>query len=1514
MMAPISDDADKSPDLGDDGAPGSLAASRSRRSIGSKKNSRLQALERLKKAKAGDSKSKYQDDEDMHNVYDIVNEDEYSEIVRDRQDDDWIVDDDGSGYVEDGREIFDDDLVAEEEQVPKGKKGSKGSGDRRDPKKPNSKKAAPKVRDIKTMFAMGAQNKKKKLDKDVNLADDELLGDILNDLHSEKSSGPILKPLPVKKKMKAQGTSSSRNPFSKTPTRSSAQTAQPRNIVHKATPRPRGTIKREPEDPLPQPVFEKPVKRVRSKVKVKEEMIEEDDSEEFNNEAHGLDGDDMECSDNIEQFESQEMKTEMKPEIKEEASMEMFEDDFTDEDMAAMETDMEEKKPKINPAVCSTTGWETIKGESNDDDAEAASRVQVDSSSLPLTTNEEGDQVLRFYWLDSYEDPYKQPGIVYLFGKVYIESAKAYVSCGLCVKNIERSVFLLPREKKFNMKTKEELDEEVTMMDVYQEFDSIANKYKIMKYRSKKVTKHYCFEKDNIPAESEYLEIKYGADLPQLPSDLQGQTFSHAFGTNTTGLELLLLERKIKGPCWLDVKLPQLPQAPVTWCKVESFITKPDYISVVKALTPPPLIVMTISLRTILNQKTHQNEVMAVAGLVHYKFPMDKAPPKPPFQQHFCAITKPSDCIFPYDFKEVIKRQDAKVEVMATERALLGYFLAKVHKIDPDVIVGHDIYGFDLDVLLHRINANKIPHWSRIGRLKRQIMPKLTGGHGKSSTFSERNAACGRMLCDIKISARELIRCKSYDLTELANQILKEQRKEVPFEEFKNMFTTSKQLMFLIEQTWVDASLIVRIMCELNVVPLALQITNICGNIMSRTLMGGRSERNEYLLLHAFYEKNFICPDKEFKKKAAPVMIEDDDGNMTQAVSKKGKRKPAYTGGLVLEPKKGFYDKFILLLDFNSLYPSIIQEYNICFTTIVRTANNEQPENEEDWIPDVPDSSLEAGVLPTEIRKLVERRRQVKTLMKQPDLHPDMKLQYDIRQKALKLTANSMYGCLGFTFSRFYAKPLAALVTGLGRDILMKTKDLVQKMNLDVIYGDTDSIMINTNSNNLEEVYKIGNKVKGEVNKLYKLLEIDIDGVFQSMLLLKKKKYAALAIEKSADGKITTTQELKGLDIVRRDWCDLAKQVGNYVIGQILSAESRETIVENIHSKLIEVRDQVAADQISMDMYKINKSLTKNPQDYPDKKSLPHVHVALWMNSQGGKKIGQGDTVAYVICEDGSNLPATQRAYHPDEVPKRDHLHIDTKYYLAHQVHPVVSRLCDPIEGTDAAHIADCLGLDPSGYRQAARHHHDDEEDALLGGEALMSDEEKYKDADKFKFVCPNPECKRENIIDNVFTGAGPTLECALAHCANKACKIVPLEHITKLRNKITLLIRQYVQKYYEGWLVCEDSSCNTRTRCIPINPQRQGLVCRVCERAVLRPEYTDKMLYYQLSFFQYIFDVERAIKNLPEEDKSHGRMTTQTCQGDYQRLKSSVDSWIKYNGYSEVNLDKLFSGLFPFK
>ncbi|XP_029786584.1 DNA polymerase alpha catalytic subunit isoform X2 [Suricata suricatta] len=1398
---------------------GNFIASRSRREKKSKRG-RQEALERLKRAKAGE-KYKYEV-EDFTSVYEEVDEEQYSKLVQARQDDDWIVDDDGIGYVEDGREIFDDDLEDDAlDSYEKGKDDKARTKDRR-----NVKKAAvTKPNSIKSLFIASAG--KKTADKAVDLSKDDLLGDILQDLNTET---PQITPPPIVIPKKKRSVGDSLNPFSvRTP---------------KALPSGKTASSVSRKEP---PLASVPLKC----------------AEFAGQSAPALCREDKQDSGAM-KFEDGDFDEPMEAE---EGDLEPMAAETWDQESEPAEGVKQEADPGKGAASYSgnflpdVSCWDI---DQEDDSSLLAQEVQVDSSHLPLVKGADEEQVFQFYWLDAYEDQYTQPGVVFLFGKVWIASAKTHVSCCVMVKNIERTLYFLPREMKIDLNTGKETETPVTMKDVYDEFDEkIAAKYKIMKFKSKQVEKNYAFEIPDVPEKSEYLEVRYAAEMPQLPQDLKGETFSHVFGTNTSSLEMFLMNRKIKGPCWLEVKNPQLLNQPVSWCKVEAMALKPDLVNVIKDVGPPPIVVMSLSMKTMQNSKTHQNEIIAVAALVHHRFELDRAPPQPPFQSHFCVISRPKDCIFPYTFKEDIKEKNVKVEIAATERTLLGFFLAKVHKIDPDVIVGHNIYGFELEVLLQRINVCKVPHWSKIGRLKRSNMPKLGGRSG----LGERSATCGRMICDVEISAKELIRFKSYHLSELVQQILKTERVEIPMENVRNMY---------------------------------------------RTLMGGRSERNEFLLLHAFYENNYIVPDKQiFKKPQQKLGDEDEDIDGDANKYKKGRRKAAYAGGLVLDPKAGLYDKFILLLDFNSLYPSIIQEFNICFTTVQRVASEAQKsteDGEQEQIPELPDPNLEMGILPREIRKLVERRKQVKQLMKQQDLNPDLVLQYDIRQKALKLTANSMYGCLGFSYSRFYAKPLAALVTYKGREILMHTKEMVQKMNLEVIYGDTDSIMINTNSTNLEEVYKLGNKVKSEVNKLYRLLEIDIDGVFKSLLLLKKKRYAALVVEPTSDGNYITKQELKGLDIVRRDWCDLAKETGNFVLGQILSDQSRDTIVENIQKRLIEIGENVLNGSVPVSQFEINKALTKDPQDYPDKKSLPHVHVALWINSQGGRKVKAGDTVSYVICQDGSNLSASQRAYAPEQLQKQDNLTIDTQYYLAQQIHPVVARICEPIDGIDAVLIATWLGLDSTQFR--VHHYHKDEEnDALLGGPAQLTDEEKYRDCDRFK--CPCPTCGTENIYDSVFDGSGTDMEPSLCRCSNIDCKASPLTFMVQLSNKLIMDIRRCIKKYYEGWLMCEEPACRNRTRRLPLQFSRNGPLCQVCMKAPLRPEYSDKSLYTQLCFYRYIFDTDCALEKLitdHEKDKWKKQFFTPKVRQDYQKLKNTAEQFLSRSGYSEVNLSKLFA------
>ena len=198
---------------------------------------------------------------------------------------------------------------------------------------------------------------------------------------------------------------------------------------------------------------------------------------------------------------------------------------------------------------------------------------------------------------------------------------------------------------------------------------------------------------------------------------------------------------------------------------------------------------------------------------------------------------------------------------------------------------------------------------------------------------------------------------------------------------------------------------------------------------------------------------------------------------------------------------------------------------------------------DEEKVPEVPQEQTQ-GLLPKLIATLVRRRREVKKLMKDKSATTDQLASWDIKQMALKLTANSMYGCLGYTRSRFYARPLAMLITYKGREILRSTKDLAESNQLRVIYGDTDSVMINTNVDNMQDAFKIGHEFKKAVNDRYKLLEIDIDNVFRRILLHAKKKYAAINMVE-IDGKFVEKLEVKGLDMRRREYCALSKETSS---------------------------------------------------------------------------------------------------------------------------------------------------------------------------------------------------------------------------------------------------------------------------------------------------------------------------------------------------------------------------------
>lgn len=150
----------------------------------------------------------------------------------------------------------------------------------------------------------------------------------------------------------------------------------------------------------------------------------------------------------------------------------------------------------------------------------------------------------------------------------------------------------------------------------------------------------------------------------------------------------------------------------------------------------------------------------------------------------------------------------------------------------------------------------------------------------------------------------------------------------------KTWATTKEGLLKYVTHCEADTYFISALVIRLQMLSLTKVLTNLAGNSWARTLTGTRAERNEYILLHEFHRNKYICPDKYSNRqlKALEEKVDDDDDSTDK------KKKEKYKGGLVFEPEKGLYDRYVLVMDFNSLYPSIIQEFNICFTTVDRSS------------------------------------------------------------------------------------------------------------------------------------------------------------------------------------------------------------------------------------------------------------------------------------------------------------------------------------------------------------------------------------------------------------------------------------------------------------------------------------------------------------------------------------------------------------------------------------------------
>ncbi|KAL6840254.1 hypothetical protein ACP4OV_030064 [Aristida adscensionis] len=1483
------------------------------RARGAEAVARSAALERLRAIKGGAARAAAAVQVKMDApIYDTVAEEDYAALVARRRKDagEFIVDDDGLGYVEDGRE---EDWThrALPSSSDEGSDAEDGAPrKRKQPRPPQAKRPPQQSAAAASLSAAAAMMGKQRLSS-------MFTSSVFKKPGSDRAKGPSLAADSIVDDVIAEFAPDEND------------REERRRRVGRVC----------PPQPPPTAIAPTPIAQIKSeKLVVDTEMVVRSDS--------GFETDAVSDHAN---YPAVELKpdTEMEPKLEETpgSSAELVTMNKSSEELK-QEANGEvkiEKPHRLNAKIkgeesrngdvtSATAGWMKICGDGENAGAEGAVAVDINADLEESSEFELKDGALPFYILDAYEEPFgANSGTVYLFGKV--EVSKRFHSCCVIVKNIQRCIYAVPNSSVFPRDSISRIEKKSTSPDsspslraTLHELASglkseIADKLSdlnVSNFAMTPVKRNYAFERTDLPNGEQYvLKINYPYKDPALPSDLRGEHFHALLGTNNSALELFLIKRKIKGPSWLSIsKFGTCPSTQrVSWCKFEVTVDCPKDISIFMTSTSlevPPVVVAAVNLKTIINEKQNVHEIVSASVICCHRVKIDSPMRAEDWQKrgllsHFTVMRKLEGSIFPIGLtKEASDRnQKAGSNILAlesSERALLNRLMIELSKLDCDVLVGHNISGFDLDVLLHRAQACKVPSsmWSKIGRLRRSMMPRLTKGntlYGSGASPGIMSCIAGRLLCDTYLCSRDLLKEVSYSLTQLAETQLKKSRREVTPHDIPPMFQSSGELLKLVEYGETDAWLSLELMFHLSVLPLTRQLTNISGNLWGKTLQGARAQRVEYLLLHAFHAKKFIVPDKFVRNKelnstkrkinadtegtnadvgAADPSIDDEGHHVDQG---KGRKGPSYAGGLVLEPKKGLYDKYVLLLDFNSLYPSIIQEYNICFTTVERSSDGN--------VPNLP-ASKATGVLPELLRSLVERRRMVKSWLKTAS--GLKRQQFDIQQQALKLTANSMYGCLGFSNSRFYAKPLAELITLQGREILQNTVDLVQNnLNLEVIYGDTDSIMIHTGLDDISRAKTIAGKVIQEVNKKYRCLEIDLDGIYKRMLLLKKKKYAAVKV--ALDGSLRENIERKGLDMVRRDWSLLSKEVGDFCLNQILSGGTCDDVVESIHSSLVQVQEQMRSGQIELGKYVITKSLTKAPEDYPDAKNQPHVQVAMRLRQNGYSGCSAGDTVPYIICsqQDSDNSHSAgiaQRARHPEEL-KRDpeKWMIDIDYYLSQQIHPVVSRLCASIQGTSPARLAECLGLDSSKFQSRLTESGNQDTSTMLLS-VIDDEDERYRGCDPLRLSCPSCSSTFDCPPVSSLITSSSTASVSDTNEGNDAtanfwrrmrCPRCP-DSVDESRISPPMLANQmkrqadnFINLYYKGLLMCDDEGCKYSTHSINLRvmgDSERGTICPNyprCNGRLLR-QYTEADLYRQLSYFCYVLDATRCLEKLDQK------------------------------------------------
>ncbi len=584
------------------------------------------------------------------------------------------------------------------------------------------------------------------------------------------------------------------------------------------------------------------------------------------------------------------------------------------------------------------------------------------------------------------------------------------------------------------------------------------------------------------------------------------------------------------------------------------------------------------------------------------------------------------------DSKRVLIKTNREVEklkgkkgilVFENEKKLLEGFVEEIKKEDPDIITGWNVVDFDFEVIRKLAEKHKVK--LDFGRRGKEISVRVFKDYMRDSSVKVE----GRMVLDgIQLLRSSFIRVEDYRLETAAREFLgkgklfEEEGKGEKIEE-----SYKKNPLELIKYNLNDSVLVLEILKKTGLIELTALRSMTTGMPLERVKASIASFDSLYL--RELKERGFVAETNSFSGKEEPI-----------------------TGGFVMESKPGIYD-YVLVLDFKSLYPSIIRTFNI---DPLMYDEKCKARKKVECVNKVCFDVSEKGILPGIIEEIWKRRDEAK------------KKKDKIGSYAFKILMNSFFGVLASGNSRYFRKGMANAITKTGQHILKLTREKIKEWGHETIYGDTDSIFVNVQVSCYKEAVKKGREMERKINDFYRehmkkeykresFLEIEFEKVFKKFLMPRtrgtmvgaKKRYAGL-VEYEERGKIKEKMEFTGLEFVRRDWTLLSKEFQLGLLERIFHGKKVEKFIADFVGKL---------KKGEMDGLLVYKKALRKELDKYVKTTPPHVKAARKLKEL------KSNIIEYVITEEG-----------PEPVGFIKHK-IDYSHYIEKQLKPIAdSVLC----------------------------------------------------------------------------------------------------------------------------------------------------------------------------------------------------------------------------------------------